>query len=333
MMKFIILLVLFISSGLFADSITLRGEGGQTYQGVISSGSYDGIRFTIDGSGEGATLFPWSKVATFTSTRPRPALEKFHEDGSRLWRARIRLQRGDLLLAEPIFEQICQENTLRESYDARVAYEGYLRCLIARGKIKEAVPAWLMTASLEELGIPTPYPNLSPVVDVDTLLCPHLPLIWLTDQSAKKMLAVFDQPSSPRLQELVNKLRNAISDDDARTQQNISQLIASIHTQLENSDQKPWLAMWANWFSALSELSKSSTSNKNDALLKLAIVASEGRTSQPWLACAAMYRLADELRKNGNIESASQIIDDAKRSFPSHPIHHSDDFKIRNELQ
>ena len=333
MIKSILLYVLIFSSMLFGDSITLRGENGKTYQGVISSGSYDGIRFTIDSSGEGATLFPWSEVATFHSTRPRPALSKFHEDGKKLWRARIRLQRGDLLLAEPIFEQICHENVLSDSHDARVAHEGYLRCLIARGKIIEAVPSWLTVARLEELGTPTPYQNLSPVVDEETLLCPHLPPIWLNDSSAKDTLAQFDNPSSPRLQALVTQLINAIALDEQTTINQTNALIQSLQSQLENASDIGWLSMWSNWFSALSDLNQTESTTRNAALLKLAIVASEGKAIQPWLSCAAMYRLADELRIDGNIEAASQIIDDAKRSFPSHPIHHKDDFKIRNELK
>ena len=318
---------------LLGDSITLRGENGKTYQGVISSGSYDGIRFTIDGSGEGSTLFPWSEIASLKSTRPRPALEKFHEDGRKLWRARIRLQRGDLLLAEPIFEQICHENTLSDSHDARVAHEGYLRCLIARGKIIEAVPSWLTVARLEELGTPSPYQNLPPIVDDETLLCPHLPLIWLNDSSTKETLALFDEPSSPRLQALVMQLINAIGLDQQATINKTSLLIQSLQNQLGDPTNKSWLSMWSNWFSALNLLNQTESTTRNEALLKLAIIASEGKTIQPWLSCAAMYRLADELRIDGNIEAASQIIDDAKRSFPSHPIHHKDDFKIRNELK
>ncbi len=291
------------------------------------------MRFTIDGSGEGAALFPWSEVASFNSTRPRPALEKFHENGTKLWRARMRLQRGDLLLAEPIFEQICNEKTLSDSHDARVAHEGYLRCLIARGKIIEAVPSWLTVARLEESGTLSPYQNLSPIVDGETLLCPHLPPIWLNDTSAKEMLALFDEPSSPRLQALVMQLINAIALDQQTTINNTSALILSLQSQLVDSTDKGWLLMWSNWFSALNDLNQIESATRNEALLKLAIISSEGKTIQPWLSCAAMYRLADELRIDGNIEEASQIIDDAERSFPSHPIHHKDDFKIRNELK
>ena len=313
-----------------ADTITLRGVEGETYQGTISSGSFDGIRFTIDGSGEGATLFPWSEVATFSSDRPRPALENFHQEGERLWRARMRLQRGDLLLAEPVFEQICHESTLRDSHDARVAHEGYLRCLIARGKIKEAVHSWLMTARLEELGIPSPYQNLSPVVDSDSLLCPHLPPIWINHLSTKQTLEMFDKPTTPRLQSLVKQLIGTIASDKNSTIHNIDDFITKLQSQNETMQSKTWLTIWSNWFSALSELTENNTKHRNEALLKLAIVASDGRQKQPWLSCAAMYRLSDELRIDGNIESASQIIDDAKRSFPTHPIHHTDDFKIRN---
>jgi len=320
-----------ISSSVSADTITLRGVEGETYQGTISSGSFDGIRFTIDGSGEGATLFPWSEVAMFSSDRPRPALEKFHQEGERLWRARMRLQRGDLLLAEPVFEQICHESTLRDSHDARVAHEGYLRCLIARGKIKEAVPLWLMTAKLEELGIPSPYQNLSPVIDSDSLLCPHLPPIWINHFSMKQTLELFDKPTTPRLQTLVKQLIGTIASNQNATTHNINELITKLQSQSETMQSKTWLTLWSNWFSALSDLAENNTKHRNEALLKLAIVASEGRQNQPWLSCAAMYRLSDELRIDGNLESASQIIDDAKRSFPTHPIHHTDDFKIRNE--
>ncbi len=324
------LLLLLLTHVCFGDSVTLRGEHSQTYQGVISSGSYDGLRFTIDGSGEGATLIPWSEVASFSSTRARPSLEQFRKDGERLWRARLRLERGDLLLAEPVFEQICHESALRDSHDARVAYEGYLRCLIARGKISEAIQPWLATARLEELGIKSPYPNLPQIVDTDTLLCPYLPPIWISNSSIPPLLNTFDDVQTPRLQQVINQLLNVNVTDETNHAQNILQMINDIGHQNEPQNSKPWLDLWRLWFEAIAILESNNSNQRKNALLNLAIVASKGKQSQPWLSCAAMYRLSDELNDDGKFESANQIIDDAKRSFPSHPLHHKDDFKIRN---
>ena len=147
------------------------------------------------------------------------------------------------------------------------------------------------------------------------------------------MLAQFDEPSSPRLQTLLTQIINTIAVDQQTTISKTNALIQNLQSQFEDSTNKVWLAIWSNWFSALNDLTQTKSTARNEALLKLAIVASEGKAIQPWLSCAAMYRLADELRIDGNIEAASQIIHDAKRSFPSHPIHHKDDFKIRNELK
>ena len=51
-----------------------------------------------------------------------------------------------------------------------------LRVLIARGAIQRAVHPWLETVRLDEVGIESPFTELHPILDSQTMLCPHLPI-------------------------------------------------------------------------------------------------------------------------------------------------------------
>lgn len=112
------------------------------------------------------------------------------------WRARARVERGDLVLAEPllqsIFERAEDDGLALRGPTGLVIAEGLLRCRLARGASAAALEPWLawIDASIvrqprttfshrdwaQEAGLP-------PVVDGTTELCSLLPPIWLATPS------------------------------------------------------------------------------------------------------------------------------------------------------
>lgn len=109
-----------------------------------------------------------------------------------VWRARARVERGDLVLAEPllqdIFESASEDGTPLRGPTGLVVAEGLLRCRLARGANAAALEPWLawIDASIvrqprttfahrawaQEAGLPS-------VIDPTTELCPLLPPMWL----------------------------------------------------------------------------------------------------------------------------------------------------------
>jgi hypothetical protein len=103
------------------------------------------------------------------------------------WRARTRLERGDTLMAEPLFEQLFDElrgaSAIAGPTGAVVA-EGLLRCRLRRGAHMAAIEPWLALLQ-SRTGIPALGANwaleagLPPIVDEATGLAPALPPMWL----------------------------------------------------------------------------------------------------------------------------------------------------------
>lgn len=114
------------------------------------------------------------------------------------WRARARVERGDLVLAEPllleIFERTRADGQKLRGPTGLVVAEGLLRCRLARGATAAAIEPWLawLDASIvrqprttfahrqwaREAGLPR-------VIDPATELCPMMPPMWLATPSLR----------------------------------------------------------------------------------------------------------------------------------------------------
>ena len=334
MKKALLILTLLLSNPIAkADLVRLRGSEGITHEGVISSGSHNGLRFVIDDSVDGTVVFPWSQVHSFESSNPRPTLIEFQKAAELLWRAKERLERGDVLLAEPLFKEIFANKKYTASHDARLAAEGYLRCLIARGALLDAVEPWLAIAVLESQGFASPFSQFDSVIDAETLLCPFLPPVWAGEVSLVSVYDNYLDTEHPRVASIVSGLRSIPNQQESATQAVLS-FLNKIFTIEDLSysaeDSSSWKQIWFNYFKGIVEIETNDLASRNQGLLKLSRVAALGKGSQQWLAGAAMLRLSDELMKDGESKPALQISEYAKRRYPAHPLHKSNLFNIRN---
>jgi len=336
MTKMLLALILLLSSSVAkADSVRLRGSEGITHEGIISSGSHNGLRFIIEDSADGSVVFPWSQVHSFESSKPRPTLIEFQEAAELLWRAKERLERGDVLLAEPLFKEVFANKRYSASYDARLTAEGYLRCLIARGALLDAVEPWIETAILESQGIFSPFNQFDSIIDAETFLCPFLPPVWANDASLLPIYDRYLKIEHPRLAYIISGLKSM---QNKQTSQRLDVLdflnetfaLDGLDHSTENSSS--WKQVWLNYFEGIREIESSILASRNQGFLKLSKVAALGQTDQQWLAGAAMLRLSDELMRDGESKSALQIQEYAKRRYPAHPLHTSNLFNIRNSL-
>ncbi len=140
-----------------------------------------------DGAG---VVISWDRVKSVGGAREADAAA-FRGLADTAWRARTRLERGDAIAAEPLFETAFREVEGRPGPTAAVIAEGLLRCRLRRGAHMLAAEAWL---SLLESGDTTPgslHPRwaeeagLSPVLDPATRLIPAIPPIWCGPGAAR----------------------------------------------------------------------------------------------------------------------------------------------------
>ncbi len=126
----------------------------------------------------GERLIPWDRVRRLHGVSD-PRLDQWLEDGTRIWRARIRIGRGDPLSAEPLLEPLFERFVGRTDELALVVVEGLLRCRIARGANDLAVVPMLETIRMRDAGVvSSAFASLPPVIDEVRGLVPTVPPAW-----------------------------------------------------------------------------------------------------------------------------------------------------------
>ena len=193
-----ILACIFFAPG---DIIVPRG-GGDLVEGQIARLDEDGILLRMPGESEDEdveVMLSWDRVADVRVAGPvQPRLPELLENAEALWRARSRLDRGDMANAEPILELQFPAMVGRTSETALVVSDGLLRCRLDRGANAEAILPGLEMARLRRAGMTTSSDAIRippvitpdgvdaviPVWDADFSLLPYLPPVWLEGPGA-----------------------------------------------------------------------------------------------------------------------------------------------------
>ena len=339
-----ITVIVCIGQQLSGDTI-IRRDGLQPIRGLILTGGVTGLRVELlDGQRE-TRLIPWSVILEIESARPHPSLEFFLQQGAELYRAKQRLLRGDVLLAEPLFADSFARLVGTDGEDTRLASEGLLRCAVARGDFSTAVHPWLETVRLVEMNISKPFKNLEPILDSSTMLCPHLPPVWCKDLELVRICKEYrdlPQPITAAIAgSMISKNSEIAAIDGIEDPLFLWQIIHAAHGN-ENarssllSRQKtliPWKRVWSDYFLAEGYLVETNPNTRTTGLIHLAKAASVHPDLQPWLTCASMLRLSDALEKDGVEEASLRIKDEALRLYPTHPLHLMDTYQIRSSIQ
>ncbi|MCA9287135.1 MAG: hypothetical protein KDA05_01035 [Phycisphaerales bacterium] len=128
------------------------------------------------------------------------------------WRARTRLERGDAVAAEPLYEELFDRLPETGGATALSICEGLLRCRLWRGALASALSPWLQWVALagdasmggvpasgsrDDLRSPSPgevaariWPMaLLPVIDAQTGLVVSLPPVWVPGPSVRALAA------------------------------------------------------------------------------------------------------------------------------------------------
>ncbi len=321
-MKYFILVLtpLLFSLGIVtADEIVLR-DGTTTIEGTILSGDLDGFRIETKDASLGSKVIPLSRIKSFLTTEAKPSLEILLSVGDEIWRARMRLLRGDVFLANPTFARFFKQYDNSTSEDARLISEGALRCAIARGDLAEAFDPWMRTAKHRAEGFDSSYPNLTKVLDATTLLCPQMPPVFMLEADTRA-LTLPETPSGKTGKDFLETLLHAsIADPDA-----VGILVSEMNSYPQ------WKQAWAQYFLALGYLQqKDDPKARNMGLLALARVASLPKSAQPWLAGASLYILSEEFAIDGKVAISEKMFRQLQRNFPTHPLLGEGTINIRN---
>lgn len=160
--------------------LVLRSGWGVPESAALESMGEQGLVLRVDGA---RVEVPWDRVASLGKSH-EPEWEVWRSIAEPAWRARTRLERGDDLGAEDLFEALFEKYRGRQGATSRVVAEGTMRCRLARGALTQAVPAYI---ALLSAGSPSPgepqvawgdaYARLG--LDGATGLCPLLAPVWV----------------------------------------------------------------------------------------------------------------------------------------------------------
>jgi len=169
-----------MASAAWAQEATVRLRGGAPVPaGAVVLVDREGVTFRAD---DKTTVFSWDRVA---DVRGDETAKEYADVAQRAWRARTRLERGDWVAAEPLFDALAGEYKDGAGATTLVVAEGLLRCRLHRGVQAGAVEPWLMwlRAAGDEPISPVlavvESPGAPPLIDKTTGLCPALPPVWL----------------------------------------------------------------------------------------------------------------------------------------------------------
>jgi hypothetical protein len=92
-----------------------------------------------------------------------------------LWRARVRIERGDTELARPLLERHRARFLGLDGPTAQLVWEGLLRTAVEAGDPRESIVPWLECLRLGSDGEASRFAGLGPLLDDTTGLLPSLP--------------------------------------------------------------------------------------------------------------------------------------------------------------
>lgn len=180
MKRFLASAAIAIGTAAWADEPALTLRGRETPPpGVIVAVSSDGV--AVRDGGASPVVVPWDKVLVVRGEHGATA-EAYMPMADRAWRARVRLERGDIPGAEPLFEELFESmHENRGPTGERIAF-GLLRCRIERNSQSLAVVPWVSYLRAREgIGLSAVRDDalVGGVLDSETGLVADLPPMWV----------------------------------------------------------------------------------------------------------------------------------------------------------
>jgi hypothetical protein len=331
----------------WGDHITRRGtEPG--LDGTIINVNDNGVSIR---SGTGAEhAVTWDRIREVQTDDPslQRGVDEYRDTALALWRARSRLDRGDMAMAEPLFDRLFAEYRGRTSETALIVAEGVLRCRLARGADDTAIIPALEVARLRRKGVKTTaYSVLPEHYDEATALWQRLPPAWAPTSALARVeaeLKSYDAGGDTVVAALASLYRAA-----ARQQMNLAPEEAAnlaldhpgvalmrslVMASSADSDQRAaaraalekrrpelpeWALAWSYFAIGESLLRESGLGQRERGVVSLAHLPATFRSQQPYLAALALARMSAALASMGDAAGAAVLRTELERTFPNHP--------------
>jgi len=152
-------------------TVALRGNA-EPITGIGAVAALRGLEVQQPGT-KGSVIIPWDLVRSVDGATI-VGLEGELAVGQDLWRGRIRVERGDEALAEPLLAKYWERYRLQDGPTTAVVAEGLLRCALARQDLRAAVEPWFVCLRIGSNGEPSRFPEMPGVLDDTTGLLPEL---------------------------------------------------------------------------------------------------------------------------------------------------------------
>ena len=334
-------------AGAFAVALVALGpvqlRGGIVVDAPIEEVSLDGVRL----GGPAPRTIGWDRVLRVDDEH-LDAAAPFAMVADSAWRARTRLARGDVRLAEPLFEQLFEQYRGRTGPTALVVAEGLLRCRLSRGAQAGAVEPWIETLRIRATGERLAgEPPLPPALDDATGLAPALPPIWLDTPALEALLrpglelgagdpvagalwawsrygAALErgEAAAPPDTEAIDHPGVALVRAIARSRAPESQTRAEARATLEaglDADAPAWQEAWRRAAIGRSLLLEGDREATMRAIVELMHLPARFGAAQPWLTGVALAEASHALSGLGDSAGAATLRDELQRFDPAHP--------------
>ncbi len=317
-------------------------RGGRVIDPPIESVGVEGVVV----GGDEARVIGWDAVKRVTGefAEEAGAYAGYAEDA---WRAKMRLARGDVRLAESLLESLWVVYRDKSGPTALLVAEGVLVCRTARGEQVEAVDAWLRAVRLRSMGDrlagdPAPAATLDP----ETLLCPWLAPVWLDGPELRE----FAESFTPGVEDVSSAYRVLYRGIARRTMgmdaeipegsdwpegKGVVLLRAMLAAQAEDSGERSsarevlrgglagevdtWQEAWMRAGLGISYLKEDSVMERTRGVFHLLHVAARFSGTQPQLAGVALARVGAEMAHRGDGAAAQRMLTEIRAIDASHP--------------
>jgi hypothetical protein len=342
-------------------TLTMRG-GAAPPPGAVTGIDAQGVTLNLSGpapvpgnkpkgqAGMG-TVVSWDRIASVQGELASAAAP-YLPAGEKLWRARTRLERGDIVGAEPLFEQLFPQFAGHRGATAAVVAGGLLRCRLATGAQTGAVAPWLAyLGAIGDADQPTlagdSEPGAGPAIDPATGLAPSLPPIWVNLPSVQSLArtqwalgpagsraaalgAYYEQAARFEAGLPVQVPTVNVEHDDAvalvremvlarigdETQRSTARQLLSARLKRRLA---PWSEVWIRTALGRSMLLESSREVQLLGIAELVQLPARFERINPYLTGIALAEGAAASAKLNDLVGASRLRDELSDRFPGHP--------------
>ncbi len=304
------------------------------------------------------SVLGWDRVLAVEGPMAGQA-ERFKPIADSAWRARTRLERGDPIAAEPLFESLFETYRGARGPTAALVAEGLLRCRLRRGAHFLAIEPWLslLNARAEGGSGAGEVLDLPRVVDPATGLLPALPPICLswpstTSYARSEPWPSTDSASRDRVGDLARlyhlaarfeaglpvEFRPVDGSDPA-----VALVADVVLARLGDAEQREvarrglrdrlgpevnaWVEVWCRVAIGRSLLREESPDDRRLGVVELLHAPARFARAHPYLAGLALAQASVALRELGDAPGADRLGAEFIAGYPDHPAQDWEPFR------